>query len=249
MTSVMTFQPQEETCVACSGKNIAHEITRDEMSFDKCRDCGFVFMNPMMDEESIAAFYRHYARTESYKRRADKKMKRARSRMKRLKKIVKGGRFLDVGCNAGFVVEAAREAGFEACGFDPSEEAIRYAREMFPKNSFACITIDQVTEALGQFDLIYCSEVIEHVLDPDGFVEGLSQCLKPGGVLYLTTPDGGHWNKPKELGKWEGFCPPEHCLYFTLDAMKAFLSRHGLQIEKRFFAFKPGLKILASRTG
>ncbi|MFB9354592.1 class I SAM-dependent methyltransferase [Sneathiella chinensis] len=245
----MTFSDRKDHCLACTGTDIAPAYRKDQMTFDRCQSCGFVFMNPMIDEESIAEFYRDYAGTGSYTKKADKKMRRSRRRLRRLKRLVPGGTFLDIGCNAGFVVEAAREAGFDSYGIDLSSEGVAYGKENFPGCTFHNLPIEAAAEHLPKFDLVYSSEVIEHVLDLDSFLRHTADIMKPGGVLYLTTPDAGHWRTPKDLSTWFGFKPPEHSIYFNRASLTHALERFGLKIEKRYLSHKPGLKVLARKVG
>ncbi len=95
---------------------------------------------------------------------------------------------LDVGCGFGFGVDMARRAlGWRAVGIDPSH----YAREGAALLG-ADIRKDYLTQdtALGEpFGLVVASEVIEHVPDPDGFLQVLRRWLRPGATLVLTTPD------------------------------------------------------------
>jgi len=244
----MNFLEKRSDCAACLSANIGEKLVKEQMHFSECSDCGFIFMNPMIDYESIAAFYRDYPGTAGYTRKAEKKVRRAKGRMKRLSKIVAGGNFLDVGCNAGFVVEEARKVGFRSYGIDLSEEGIAYGKEHFPANTFYAQSIEEAVSALPQFDLIYTSEVLEHVLEPDSFIEHIARLLKPGSYLYLTTPDAGHWRRPNVVLDWHEFKPPEHCLYFTKKALLIMLERHGIKLKKKYFNHKTGLKILAQKT-
>ena len=95
---------------------------------------------------------------------------------------------LDVGCGFGFGVDLARRAlGWRAVGIDPSH----YAREGAALLG-ADIRKDYLTAEteLGEpFGLVVASEVIEHVPDPNGFLQVLRRWLRPGGTLVMTTPD------------------------------------------------------------
>ncbi|WP_169569023.1 class I SAM-dependent methyltransferase [Sneathiella limimaris] len=243
----MNFTEKVDHCRACLSPNIKDTVKQDEMQFSECSDCGFIFMNPMIDQASIAAYYRDYPGTASYKRKADKKFRRARSRMRRLSKKISGGRFLDIGCSAGFVVKAAQEKGFNAYGIDLSEEAIEYGKQEFPGCHFDIMAIEQAADQYEPFDLLYTSEVIEHVLDPDSFADSLSRLMKPGSLVYLTTPDAGHIFRPKDIKAWHEFKPPEHCLYFTKKALQILFARHGIQLIRKTLTNKTGLKILARK--
>jgi len=71
--------------------------------------------------------------------------------------------------------------------------------------------------------------VIEHAPDPNAFVAALARLAAPGAVLYLTTPDLGHLMVPRNLAKWDAYCPPDHCLYFSRASLGRLLLRHGFK--------------------
>ena len=98
------------------------------------------------------------------------------------------------------------------------------------------------------YDLVYCSEVIEHSPDVNRFVAAIAPLLAPGAALFLTTPDIGHWRRPRDITAWDAFCPPSHCLYFSPANLARLLARHGLRIVRRRPAFKPGIKVLARKS-
>ncbi|MBM3540837.1 MAG: class I SAM-dependent methyltransferase, partial [Alphaproteobacteria bacterium] len=192
--------------------------------------------------------------TESYFGKVDRKMRRSRRRMAALARRVPAGRFLDVGCNGGFMVEAARARGLDAWGIDVDPVSIAYACEHYPGCRFECATIEAFLDShaadIGAgFHLLYCSEVIEHVPGVDRFAASLARALRPGGYLYVTTPDIGHWRRPRDLASWDGFAPPAHCLYFRPESLRRLLARHGLALVRREPAFKPGIKMLCRKTG
>ena len=129
-------------CQACCGAESRHFVHVDDMDLYECVDCGFVYQHPMPSAEEF-----RQRNSDSYKgatigyfAKVDSKMRRSRRRMRHLKRMLTPGSgrcFLDVGCNAGFMVEAAREQGFEAWGIDLDPESIAYAREHYPGNHFS----------------------------------------------------------------------------------------------------------------
>lgn len=220
------------------------------MHLRTCHGCGTVHMWPMPTLEDIKALYAdaYDGASESYFAKVDKKMKRSRGRIGALKKLTSGRRFLDVGSNGGFMVEAAREAGFDATGVEIDPVSVEYARTHYGANTYFCGPVEDFVPEDGQgFDLIYSSEVIEHVLDPNSFVAAMARLLNPGGVVFITTPDISHWRRPKDIEKWDAFCPPSHCLYFTPASLAGLLQRHGLVVDGKKWAFKPGIKMWARK--
>ncbi len=174
-------------------------------------------------------------------------MRRSRARMRYLSRYVAAGSFLDIGCNGGFMVEAARERGFVAHGLDLDGVSIAYARRHSPQNHYFHGTVEAFATDAPRFDLAYCSEVIEHVPDVHGFVSAIAGLLRPGGVIFTTTPDISQWRRPRDLPSWDGFCPPSHCVYFNPGSLRLLLAGHGIRVIRRRIAFKPGIKVVCRR--
>jgi len=216
----------------------------------RCGACSLVFQHPLPEPETVADLYTDAYENASagYFAKPESKLARARRRMRQLSRYVKGGRFLDVGCNGGFMVEAARERGFAAAGLDLDPVSIAYARKHFPDNDFRVGPVEEFAPD-EPFDAVYCSEVIEHVPAVDAFVAAIARLMHPGAVLYLTTPDFDHWRRPRDLEAWDAFCPPSHCLYFNRRSLESLLARHGLRVIRRRFAWKPGIKVFARKSG
>jgi len=148
---------------------------------------------------------------------------------------LEGKTALDVGCGAGLLAEPLARLGAKVVGIDAAPELIAVARE---HAAAMRLEIDYragaVEELKGQFDLITCMEVIEHVADPAAFVTALSQRLAPGGLLVLSTPNATGWSKllmitlgeglgriPKGTHDFDKFINPER--------MKLLLAAAGLE--------------------
>jgi len=103
---------------------------------------------------------------------------------------------LDVGCGAGLLTEPLARLGALVTGLDASAKLIAAARDHADATG---LTIDYRAGDLegleGQFDLVTCMEVIEHVADPAAFVNTLSKRLAPHGLLILSTPNATGWSK------------------------------------------------------
>ncbi len=100
---------------------------------------------------------------------------------------------LDFGCGRGWLANELKAYG-KVYGIDLSDEAVAGAAELYPEVRFAVADlsdkkIDQVFPDVI-FDILISSEVIEHVLDQDGYLRNAFEALKTGGHLILTTPNG-----------------------------------------------------------
>lgn len=106
---------------------------------------------------------------------------------------VAGKRILDVGCGGGLMAEAMAQRGADVLGIDLSEVAIQvataHAEQSGLKNVHYRLTGIEALEAEhdGQYDIINCLEMLEHVPDPAAIIEQCYRLLKPGGQLFIST--------------------------------------------------------------
>ena len=237
------------SCPVCRQTGAPEFHVYKGMRMHKCKGCQTVFLDPLPSMEEIITFYHDSYQNAStgYFAKVAKKMKRSRRRVKYMSRFVSSGTFLDIGSNGGFMVEAAREQGFLATGVEIDSVSVEYAQEHYPENLYFIGTIEDFAISGRQFDLAYCSEVIEHVPDVIAFVEAISKVLRKGGVLYITTPDISHFRVPSDLTKWDAYGPPSHCIFFTPGSLKGLLERFGFRILKRRIAFKPGIKLICEK--
>lgn len=245
----MTSSP----CQVCGSPDHEPYPTPPPYKAARCRGCGFIWLDPLPTDAERAELYSdpYEGATTSYFAKVDKKMRRSRGRAGWLaRRAPSKGRFLDVGCSGGFMVESMRERGFEAHGLDLDSHSIDFAKKTFPACHFVTMPVEPYAEGTDlKFDAIYSSEVIEHVTDANGFIAAIASLLKPGGVFFVTTPDINHWRRPKDLLKWDGYSPPSHCLYFGPKNMPILMARHGMKLKHRRPSFKPGIKMLFQKAG
>lgn len=94
---------------------------------------------------------------------------------------------LDAGCAMGLLVEALRDRGVEAYGFDLSAYAIERVHPSMREYCWVGSLLDPIAE---RYDLIVCHEVLEHVPPPDAEAAVGRLCAAADDVLFSSTPDG-----------------------------------------------------------
>ena len=107
--------------------------------------------------------------------------------------IPRGGRLLDVGCGDGALSGVLNSAlGMQVTGVDTSEKGLALAREMFARRGlageFKLVNGYETGFKDGSFDVVVCSDVVEHVDDPGAMLREIHRVLVPGGRLVITTP-------------------------------------------------------------
>jgi 2-polyprenyl-6-hydroxyphenyl methylase / 3-demethylubiquinone-9 3-methyltransferase len=143
--------------------------------------------------------------------------------------ILDGAAVLDVGCGGGILAEAMARRGARVTGIDLSEKALRVA-ELHLHESKLDVRYEKsaVEDCAGEFDLVTCMELLEHVPDPGSMVAACARRVRPGGQVFFSTinrnpksylfavlgaeyvlgllPKGTHdyqrFIKPSELSRW-----------------------------------------------
>jgi SAM-dependent methyltransferase len=139
-----------------------------------------------------------------------------------------GDRVLDLGSGAGDFTAEIASAGFEVVGVDVAEAAISRARSRHPELDFRVAPIDgPLPLEDGAFDLVWASEVIEHVTDTARWLSEVRRVLRPGGRLLLTTPS--HGRARVALGGVERFSEPlgDHLHLYTRRSLRDVLDEFG----------------------
>ncbi|MCK6407077.1 MAG: bifunctional 2-polyprenyl-6-hydroxyphenol methylase/3-demethylubiquinol 3-O-methyltransferase UbiG [Rhodocyclaceae bacterium] len=147
--------------------------------------------------------------------------------------MLKGKRVLDVGCGGGLLAEAMATRGATVTGIDLSEKALGVARLHLLESGQSVDYRLSAAEDLaatepGQYDVVTCMEMLEHVPNPASTIASCAALVKPGGHVFFSTinrnpksylfavigaeyvlqllPKGTHdyakFIKPSELARW-----------------------------------------------
>jgi 2-polyprenyl-3-methyl-5-hydroxy-6-metoxy-1,4-benzoquinol methylase len=145
-----------------------------------------------------------------------------------------GQTLLDIGCGNGDFLLSAREAGWDVAGIDPDPKAGAVATQRGLNVSVG--SVESLTGRSGCYDAITLSHVLEHVHEPRLVVQAIHRLLKPGGVIYVDTPNieskgAQFWGK-----NWRGLETPRHLVLFSLQGLVGLLKAGGfenLKIKRR----------------
>lgn len=101
-------------------------------------------------------------------------------------------RILDVGCGNGVISRHLGQYGFKVTGIDVSDKAIAIAKSLnkYDNVKFETKSAEQLVAEGEKYDAIICSEVLEHLSNPDALLEVLNKSLASNGKLLITVPNG-----------------------------------------------------------
>lgn len=142
-----------------------------------------------------------------------------------------GEKVLDLGCGSGAFLVALKELGAVGIGVDLSEAALCLARERDPELDVRQIAADgSIPVETGSVDLIWCSEVLEHIADTGYMLTEMRRVLKRDGRVLITVPAFGRLKRTViALFAFERHFDPlgEHVRFFTAHSLRSALNHYG----------------------
>jgi SAM-dependent methyltransferase len=141
-----------------------------------------------------------------------------------------GGEFgllLDVGCGDGTYLDLIEGVGWRGVGIDFDGQAIAAARSRG-------LTVHEgdIAHFDGQsdvFDVITLSHVIEHVPDPNNLLASCYRLLRPGGQIWIETPNINSFGSARFGANWRGLEAPRHLVLFEPSSLRLAVEGVGFQ--------------------
>lgn len=192
----------------------------------RCSGCGLVYTNPRPTREELLKGYGACV-DDTYVQESSSRSINGHLSLSVIKRFVRSGKLLEIGGSTGYFLNAAR-TDFDVMGLEPSQWACSIAKERF-RLDMTCGSVETANFPKNSFDVIALIDVIEHLCDPRATIERAVGWLKPGGILYLVTPDIGSLSAKVLRGSWWGL-RPAHIYYYDRSTMKRLLDECGLDI-------------------
>lgn len=105
---------------------------------------------------------------------------------------LRGKKVIDIGCGGGILAESMARKGADVTGIDLSEKALKVA-DLHSLESEVSVRYkhiaaeDMAAQEPGQYDVVTCMEMLEHVPDPASIVRAAAALVKPGGLVFFST--------------------------------------------------------------
>ena len=241
-TPVTFVESKPVPCAFCGDTRFRKAFECGGFGYVRCVHCGLVQMNPQPEasrvlkryEETYGEDYRAYERAneESFLRLQTLALKDAgfeRLERELFRQACAAPAALDIGCATGALLHRLKQRGWRVRGVEisPSAEYARNARALDVRS----LPLEQNNFPSGSFDVVLASHLIEHLNDPALFVRETFRILKPGGRLYITTPNIAGFQARVFGSAWRSAIF-DHLYLFSVKTLRALLSRAGFRIER-----------------
>ncbi len=189
-----------------------------------CRQCSLVQITETVPPEQLFA---HYLYLSSFSDTMLQFAEELATRQVAQRALGAQSLVIEVASNDGYLLQFYRRAGVPVLGIEPAANVADVARDR---------GIDTITEFFGAdvarrlraegrlADVVHANNVLAHVADLNGFVEGIATILKPDGVASIEVP---HVMPMVENLEFDTIYH-EHLCYFSLIALERLFKRHGL---------------------
>ena len=203
-----------------------------------CAACGAGRTLPPASSEELGAFYpTSYAahvlervllgRAQEHGRRLIVDRSFARAPLSALNRLPTGA-VLDVGCGRGDLGAALVRRGWRVTGIDPSDQACAVARTRGMETRVA--TLESAMLADESFDVVVMSHSLEHVAEPRADLARVRRLLRPGGLLLISVPNFGSWQRERFGAEWFALDVPRHRTHFTPRSLAHALQGEGFEL-------------------
>ncbi|HXY39746.1 MAG TPA: class I SAM-dependent methyltransferase [Vicinamibacteria bacterium] len=222
-------------CALCGGC-LDPYFTRGERHYERCGRCGFLVVpEGVATDASGTSIYESATSVfeadgnDGYYFDQQSSLANSRRKLSFVEDhLPHGSSLLDAGANFGHFLSVAQHP-YRARGFDISPSAVAWSREHLGVDNVVA-SVYAPPEAGAPWDAISCWDVIEHLADPVVAIRRLSDRLRPGGWLFLSTPDSGSL-LARALGRrWHYLDPVQHIGVFSRTNLRTLLQAAGFEV-------------------
>lgn len=221
--------PSAAACPGCQGARRRPLGRKNGYELMECRGCGNVIATLDPDQLVREEIYEHY-----YDEASFEIPEATAASLDRLvvsfERFRSSGRWMDIGYGEGGLLNAAERRGWSCYGTEIDIRALEYGRR---RGWVVARDANRDHRFLEHgFDVLTMIELVEHVPEPERLLQYALGWLRPGGILYLTTPNAQSLNQ-RLLGlEWSVFCPPDHVTIWTARGLRIALSQAGFRCRR-----------------
>ncbi len=230
-------------CPACGGERTDaylqvrdHLVSGEEFTLARCTRCSLVITQNHPTPDAIAGYYEtgqyisHAAGARSFGDHIYFLVRRYMLGRKRkmISRQTQGRRLLDIGAGAGHFVAHLRHHGWDAYGVEPGRQA-RAAAELL--HGLSLDTPDAIPQMPAcSFDVVTMWHVLEHVHEPQTYLEHVHRLLTDDGLVVIAVPNPSSYDAQYYGRFWAAWDVPRHLWHFSRRSMETLLDRSGFRI-------------------
>jgi SAM-dependent methyltransferase len=227
---------RENPCPICGNWEVDVRYLLPEGKYVKCKFCGLVGVDPLPSssfiyQRSVMWSELHHTNPEKVEQHYSDHFQEIafKQHLDRLQQYRVNERLLDVGCGIGGFVDAARKWNWESYGIDISPSVkIGLDRGL---NIRQC-TLNNLDLPENYFDVITMFDVIEHIANLNELMVGIQKFLRPGGGLFVVTPNLNSISSRILKSKWVAIEPEDHFTLFAPDTLGNLLRKYRFDVTR-----------------
>lgn len=216
-------------CIICGKTNFISKYP--QLNIIECKNCEHIFWDyskKSLNPESIYSIEYFFGNEYSnYLQDRPIIEKNFKQKAKKVFSFKRSGTLLEIGSAFGFFLKLVSD-NFDVLGFEICKEATSFAKSLLN----ITVTSQNFLEyqPTNLFDVICMWDVIEHLVNPDIYLEKISSLTKSGGYIFISTGDISSLIARLRKSKWRLIHPPSHIHYFSKSSLSSLLKKNGFKI-------------------
>lgn len=220
----------------CKHEERKNILKTGDFSLSKCFLCGLIFLKEESESVDLNV-YKNYYKKETGKRFGSISEFAVKAfRFLRALKVFslkpKGKKIIDIGSGRGWMLYFLKKYfGYKnAIGTQISENAYRFSKEKLGLEVHNKDLLDLEFDI--KFDVITLWHILEHVPEPEDYIERVAGLIDNDGLLLIEIPNFNSWSRILAKNRWLAMDPKHHMTFFTPDSLRALLKKYNFKIEK-----------------
>lgn len=218
----------ETPCPLCHSSSNNPDWVLEDYSFTRCKQCGVMYQSVRPVKSDLEARYDD----EYFQYEIENEDNFLNLMLQGIEDVgfnlEDRGSLLDIGCATGIFLSYLKRRDWSVQGVEICAPAANYGVE---RRGVPIVIGDLESAGFkdSSFDIVHISHVIEHVTDPKAFVSEIFRVLKPGGILYCTTPNIDGFQAKLFKEGWRSAIA-DHMVLFSVKSLKSLLMSCGFRI-------------------
>jgi 2-polyprenyl-3-methyl-5-hydroxy-6-metoxy-1,4-benzoquinol methylase len=239
-------------CLACNSSNfdayiqttaMMHDNLPAKYNFDRCNDCGLVFLNPRVDEKELGQFYtasylpyrveEAWGKYASFVKKDQEHIDKARvKRLTKHSKLSAQCRILDIGCGKPtFLASLRNSTQANLIGLDFSDEGWKNDRDTYHNIDLRTGEIEDLGNE-KPMDIITMWHYLEHDYQPQQHLKQILNYAHEETRLIIEVPNFNSYTRKKFGKHWSGYHTPRHSALYSPKNIELMLRNSGWKVDQ-----------------